>query len=101
MVHAMYGPGTEISVIAVPTGIGPFVVGSGGGEAVGGVSDVVETEGVGDVVRPSDGVAGDSVTGKSPDTFMEACRAQPASTEPPTAAVARARNPRRFIVLPP
>jgi len=70
----MYGPGTEISVIAVPTGIAPLVVGSGGGEAVGGVKALAENESVGDVVRPGDGVAGESVTGESPDTFMDACR---------------------------
>jgi hypothetical protein len=70
MVHAMYGPGIVIAVIASPTGIVPFVVGSGGGEAVGVVRDEAEAEGVDDVVRPSDGVAGESVTGESPDTFM-------------------------------
>jgi hypothetical protein len=97
----MYGPGTGISVIAFPTGMAPFVVGSGGGEEVGVVRDVAEPEGLGDVAPPTGGVAGESVTGESLDTFTGAGRAQPAITDPPRAAVAIAKNPRRFIAIPP
>src|SRR5450631_3265083 len=94
----MYGPGTGISVIAFPTGIAPFVAGSGGGAAAGVVRDA---EGVADAVRPAFGVAGESGTGESPDIPMGTCRAHAVSAVPVTAPVAKAKNPRRFIAVPP
>jgi hypothetical protein len=93
----MYGPGTGISVIAVPTGIAPFVAGNGGGGGVGAWNGVPETEGLGDCGLGGGGVAGESVTGESPDMSIGACRAHAVSTEPATAPVVTAKNPRRFI----
>jgi hypothetical protein len=96
----MYGPGIGISVIAVPTGMGPFVAGNGGGGAVGATSDGVE-EGRGVYVRPAADVAGALVTGESPEMSMGAWRAHAATAVPATAAAATAKNPRRFIAVPP
>jgi hypothetical protein len=96
----MYGPGTGISVIAFPTGIAPLVVGNGGTDTGGSLSDGVLAEGRGDEGRPVVG-AGLSETGESLEMFKGTWRAHAVSTVPVTAPVATAKNPRRFIAIPP
>lgn len=89
--------------MACPLGMGPLVVGSGGGGEVGGVRDDEGVAGggeLGDRSRPGDGVVEGSVTGASPATSMAPRRAHAASTVPATAPVVTARNPRRLVDAP-
>jgi len=95
----MYGPGIGISVIALPTGIAPFVVGSDGDDAAGVCRVVGASEGFGDV-RPVMGLVAASETAESPEMSSGVWRAHAASAEAATAPVLTAKNPRRFIVVP-
>jgi hypothetical protein len=96
----MYGPGTGISVIAFPTGIAPLVVGNGGTDTGGSLTGGALTEGLDDPGRPVVG-AGVSETAESPEMSKGTWRAHAVSTVPVTAPVATAKNPRRFIAIPP
>jgi hypothetical protein len=92
----MYGPGTGISVIAFPTGIAPLVVGNGGTDTGGSLSDGVLTEGLEDPGRPVVG-AGPSETGESPEMFKGTWRAHPANAAPVTMPAVARKNTRLSI----
>jgi hypothetical protein len=83
-------------VIALPTGIAPFVAGKDGGDTVGAISGGIETGGL----RAADVGAGESETAESPEMSTGTWRAQAANTAPAMAPVPTANNPRLFIAVP-